>query len=233
MASSNPFLDKTTIIFDLDGTLIDSAPDLAHAVNHALVSLGLATFERNEISDWVGNGARTLVDRALSAAIKRGAEIDKQSVIEVALEHYHGYYQTHICVDTVMYAGVAETLQALHQQGYQLTIATNKAERYVRPILKGLGIEYFFTVIVGGDTLAKQKPDPEPLLFVTRELSVSPEQCIMVGDSKNDILGAKAASIESVAVTYGYNYGEDIAVYGPNKIIDEFPQLLSLVGPNS
>lgn len=212
------------ILLDLDGTLIDSGPDLANAVNHALSHFDKAPFDKDIVHNWIGNGARQLVMRALQAA-----SLNADELIEKALPIYHDYYLNHVCVDTYAYPEVINTLRDLKKQGFKLAIVTNKSERYVRPILDSLGFLDLFTFIVGGDTTEHLKPAPQPLLFAAEKINVSPNECVMVGDSKNDILAAQAANIESIAVTYGYNYGENINTYLPSAVIDSFSELKALV----
>jgi phosphoglycolate phosphatase len=114
-------------------------------------------------------------------------------------------------------------------QGYRLAIVTNKPERFVPPILEGLGLHGLFELIIGGDTLAKRKPDPLPIEHACKVLGVDVSNCLMVGDSKNDILAAKAAAMQSVGLTYGYNYGESIAIYEPEWVLDHFSDLPSVL----
>jgi len=219
------FTNKELIIFDLDGTLIDSVPDLASAVNHMLATLDRDTFEEEIIRYWVGNGAQTLTKRALSGS----TEIDEnmnEALFEKALAIFLDYYGNHLCTTTKTYPHVAATLRALKSKGYRLAIVTNKPFDFVGPILEGLHLNELFELILGGDSLEKKKPDPSPLLHVCETLNVSIEESVMVGDSKNDILAANAAEIQSIGVTYGYNYGEDIGVYDPSIIINDFSELL-------
>jgi phosphoglycolate phosphatase len=222
------FLNKNTLLFDLDGTLVDSAPDLAFAVNKMLVELGLTPFSQDVIRGWVGNGARVLIQRALSGNANVSPELDN-ALTEQALEMFFTVYQTHTCVETQLYSNVLETLTALKTSGYRLAIITNKPELFIEPIINGLGLNGLFELIIGGDTLEKRKPDPLPLHHACQQLSVNIEQCVMIGDSKNDILAAKAANMESIALTYGYNYGENIANYQPEVVIDNFDDLLGLL----
>ena len=222
------FLNKNTLLFDLDGTLVDSAPDLAFAVNKMLVELGLTPFSQDVIRGWVGNGARVLIQRALSGNANVSAELDN-ALTERALEIFFTVYQIHTCVETQLYSNVLETLTALKSSGYRLAIITNKPELFIEPIINGLGLNGLFELIIGGDTLEKRKPDPLPLHHACQQLSVNIEQCVMIGDSKNDILAAKAANMESIALTYGYNYGENIANYQPEAVIDNFDDLLGLL----
>ena len=219
------FLNKKVIIFDLDGTLINSAPDLALAVNYMLAQMGQSTYVEALIHEWVGNGALILVKRALSGAKEVDESLEKDFV-DKALEIFLDFYAKNLCNSTVAYENVAQTLTALNEKGYTLAIVTNKPFAFVAPILEGLGLDGLFELILGGDSLKEKKPHPLPLLHVCEKLNVKVDDTVMVGDSKNDILAANACKMHSVGVTYGYNYGEDIGIYTPSVIIDNFGDLL-------
>jgi phosphoglycolate phosphatase len=221
------FENKNLLIFDLDGTLINSALDLALAVNYMLETQGLDTFEEEIIHGWVGNGALTLVSRALSGSRTVDERLDGDYV-EKSLKIFLDYYEKNLCNATVPYPHVISTLQTLKEK-YTLAIVTNKPFSFVSPILKGLEMDGLFELILGGDSLDEKKPHPMPLLHVCESLSVSVEASVMVGDSKNDILAANACGMQSVGVTYGYNYGEYIGVHNPSVVIDDFKDLLDYV----
>ena len=222
------FTNKEVILFDLDGTLIDSVPDLAYAVNHMLEALQRETFSEDTIRYWVGNGAQVLVKRALSGQTEIDENLDK-NLFEKALEHFLTFYGQNLCIDTAAYPNVSATLHALKEKGYRLVIVTNKPFNFVGPILEALGLDGVFDFWVGGDSLEKKKPDPLPLLHACEHMKVSVDQCVMVGDSKNDLSAANSCGMESVGVTYGYNYGEDIGIYNPTFIIEDFSELNELL----
>ena len=223
------FSDKKVVLFDLDGTLVDSAPDLALAVNHMLERLDRDAFCPSVIRSWVGNGAATLVKRGLSGSSNIDEDIDCE-LFEQALEIFLNFYADNLCVDTVTYPNVLKTLKILKSQDYRLVIVTNKPYDFVEPLLSGLELSEFFEFCVGGDSLDKRKPHPMPLLHVCERLDVEVSDCVMIGDSKNDIVAATAANMHSIGVTYGYNYGEDISLYKPNHIVDDFHDILPLFG---
>lgn len=220
------FNNKQAILFDLDGTLIDSAPDLALAINHMLTTLGRETFSDDLIRSWVGNGAQVIVKRGLSGKADYDENIDP-ALFEKALAIFLTFYAENLCVDTVTYPNVRSSLKILKAQGYRLVIVTNKPFDLVEPILEGLQLDGLFELCLGGDSLAERKPSPLPLLHVCEQLDVTPAQCVMVGDSKNDILAANAANMESIGLTYGYNYGEDIAEHGPNLVCSDFADIIA------
>jgi phosphoglycolate phosphatase len=215
---------RDVLLFDLDGTLVDSAPDLAWAVNDTLAQLGRDTFPEDTVRGWVGNGAQVLIERALSGSSTISEQLDRDLAAR-ALRVFLASYQQHLCVHSTLYPGVEPTLRQLAQRGFRLAIVTNKPERFVAPILEGLGLAELFDCVVGGDTLSQRKPDPAPLQFAAEQLGVALSRCVMVGDSRNDILAAKAAGIPSIGLTYGYNYGESIAVYEPEHVLESFAAL--------
>jgi phosphoglycolate phosphatase len=218
------FDHKKAILFDLDGTLIDSVPDLASAVNLMLQKLGRDTFSEDTIRYWVGNGAQVLVKRALSGQTEIDESLDSV-LFEKALDIFLTLYADKLCEDTMPYPNVSNTLHTLKGSGYRLVIVTNKPYDFVAPILKGLKLDMLFEFWLGGDSLEKKKPDPLPLLHACEKLNLTVEQCVMVGDSRNDLLAAKAAGMQSVGVSYGYNYGEDIHIYEPDLVVDDFAEI--------
>jgi phosphoglycolate phosphatase len=220
--------EKNVLLFDLDGTLVDSAPDLALAVNKTLLDLGKAEFDQDTIHLWVGNGAKVLIERALSGSSIIDEALDT-ALVEDALAIFLMHYQQCLCVESTLYKDVKEGLFSLKATGFRLAIITNKPAEFIQPILNGLGIDNVFELLIGGNTLSERKPHPAPLYYALEQLNVSAEQCLMIGDSKNDILAAKAANIDSVGLTYGYNYGEDINQHQPQWCFDTFRELLIML----
>lgn len=216
--------NKTTLLFDLDGTLIDSAPDLAYAANLMLKQLGYPTHSEAQFRLWIGNGAKVLVARALSGARDINPQLSDE-LIESSLALFLTLYLDNCHQHTYLYEGVESTLVQLKQLGFKLALVTNKPQQFIKPILHALHIEHYFDVLIGGDLLAKRKPDPMQLHHCCNVLKVTVTECVMVGDSKNDILAAKAAGMDSIGVTYGYNYGEDIGVYQPQVKLDAFAEI--------
>ena len=224
----------STFIFDLDGTLVDSVPDLANALNKALLDVGMTTFDEGTIRNWVGNGARVLVQRGL-AGNTDGKSDSKQSksisseLIEHTFQRFLYHYDLNVCQDSRLYPHVYDTLKALSSKGYTLALVTNKPKRFIAPIVEAFNVEPFFSLFIGGDSLKEKKPSPLPLNHVCKTLNVDVNACIMVGDSKNDIVAANAAGMRSVGLTYGYNYGEDIRAHNPNWVFDDFSSIASII----
>ena len=221
------FHNKKAILFDLDGTLIDSVPDLAFSINHMLHTLDMPTYDEETIRYWVGNGASTLVKRSLLGDANSDKAVDEE-LFSKALALFLDFYAEHLAHSTQLYANVTTTLIELKEKGYRLVIVTNKPSAFVVPILQGLGIDALFEFHLGGDSLEVKKPHPEPLLFACDKLNISPNEAVMVGDSKNDILSANKAKMESIGVTYGYNYGESIGYYNPTISLDNFADITPL-----
>lgn len=219
---------KSLLIFDLDGTLIDSVPDLAVAVNLTLTDLQRATFDEATVRHWVGNGAKTLIQRALSGSTEIDANLS-ETLVQTALERFFSHYREHTCHKTRPYDGVSDGLNALQQAGFTLAIVTNKPYEFVPPILQKLGWTAYFSHVLGGDSLPVKKPDPTPLFTVCDTLGFSPAQSVMIGDSKNDILAGQQAGMDTLGLSYGYNYGQDIRDFSPTQTFDNFSDLVNFL----
>ena len=227
MAMSTASLDHIKLVlFDLDGTLIDSLPQLWQAVNIMLDELGFAPASLKQVQHWVGNGADKLVARALTDALSQAPTSQQQ---QAARQAFDEAYQGVADQEVVLYPGVLETLAALKARGKTLALVTNKPYRFVPDILSSSGIAAYFSAVLGGDSLPQKKPDPAPLLHICQSLNIAPEQAIMVGDSENDVLAAQAAGIRAVGLTYGYNYGRPIAASQPDWVLNELKGLLELL----
>lgn len=211
------------VMFDLDGTLIDSVPDLAAAVDRMLLQKGRPPAGLEAVRHWVGNGAQVLVRRALAGGLDHAAVDDALAEQGLAL-FMEAYGQSHDL--TVIYPGVRDTLRWLRKRGVEMALITNKPERFVGPLLDQMKIGRYFRWIIGGDTLPQKKPDPAALLFVMKMAGVRPEQALFVGDSRSDVLAAKAAGVKCVGLTYGYNHGRPIDEESPSLVIDDLRALL-------
>ncbi len=211
------------VMFDLDGTLVDSVPDLATAVDRMLVELGREHAGVERVRQWVGNGARVLVRRALAGGLDHSAVGEAES--DEALARFLDIYAD--CHELItLYPGVHELLEALSTAAVELAVVTNKPERFVAPLLEQVGLGGYFRWIIGGDTLPQQKPDPAALLQVMRLAGVTAAQSLFVGDSRSDVLAARAAGVPCVAVSYGYNHGRPIAEEEPQLVVDSMAELL-------
>ncbi|WP_120994670.1 phosphoglycolate phosphatase [Stutzerimonas urumqiensis] len=211
------------VMFDLDGTLLDSVPDLAAAVDAMLLQLGRPSAGIERVRDWVGNGALVLVRRALAGGLEHDGvdEGEAERALALFLEAYAGGHAL-----TTVYPGVIGTLEWLAQRDVPLAVITNKPERFVRPLLQEKGLDRFFGRIVGGDTLPRQKPAPDGLLHVMASVGVSADACLFIGDSRNDIQAARAAGMRCVGLRYGYNHGRPIDEENPDLTLDQLGQLI-------
>ena len=219
-------MDKQLLIFDFDGTLIDSVPDLADATNAMLTTLGKTPYPLGSIRNWVGNGSRMLVERALVGKIEvLEGELAKEAV-DHAEQVFFDAYKNISGSKTVAYPDVDSGLRKLQAAGYELALVTNKPIRFVPKILQSFGWQDIFSEVLGGDSLSSKKPDPAPLLHVCEALNVTPEQAVMIGDSRNDILAGQNANMDTLALSYGYNYGQDIRELNPTAAFDDFSALV-------
>jgi phosphoglycolate phosphatase len=208
------------VIFDLDGTLVDSAADIAESVNRTLSDWRLPVYDVKQITGWIGEGSRQLITYAFRDA---GSDADIDDVMPGFLVHY-----AETALDAVAYDGVVETLAALHAQGVKLAVCTNKNEEFVRPLLEARGMMPYIDGIVGGNTLPERKPSGVPLKHLADEAGVPLDRVVMVGDSESDMLAAKDAGVPYVLVTYGYPKSLDVHNAGAIAVIDHFTDLLKL-----
>ncbi len=210
------------ILIDLDGTLIDSVPDLAYCVDEMMKQIDMPVRGVDAVRNWVGNGVETLTERALVNAVEGTPDADlKAKAYPIFLELYKHNNSQRSCV----YDGVKEGLQWMKDNGYRIGCVTNKAEAFTVPLLKSKGLFDLFEVIVSGDTCEKKKPDPMPLLHAAKLLNVDPNNALMLGDSRSDVKAARAANFNIFCMTYGYNHGEDIRDYNPDVVMDSFMEL--------
>jgi phosphoglycolate phosphatase len=217
------------ILFDLDGTLIDSVPDLALALDHALCKQGYESVGEEGARAWVGNGARKLVQRGLAHALNCAEQGVPENTLDLVLNDFFEFYQENLTVNTALYDGVVETLAQWHAQGVKMACVTNKPIRFTLPILEHFDLIKYMPVSVGGDSLVVRKPDPAPLHEALRllgaEQSLSDGRVLMVGDSQNDVSAARAAFIPVACVGYGYNHGADIGDSDPDLLVKQFSEL--------
>ena len=210
------------IMIDVDGTLVDSVPDLAYCIDEMMQKLGLQKWGETKVRHWVGNGVPKLVERALTGELE-GRPI--KEVFDIAYPIFLDLYEDNSAERSYLYDGVREGLDYLKSQRYQLGCVTNKSEQFTHPLLKVLGIFNDFKIIISGDTLAKRKPDPMPLLYCAEHFNLKPEECLMLGDSVSDVKAARAAGFDIICMSYGYNHGNDISDENPDLVIDSMSQL--------
>ncbi len=219
-----PMPAPQALIFDLDGTLIDSVPDMSVAINRLLTALGRRTLEAEELRTMIGDGATELVRRAFAATGAALAATDERATVD----RYIDLYAEHPAARSAFYPGVPETLEALAAAGRRLALCTNKPERVMRPLLESLGLARRFEVILGAGVLAARKPDSAPVRWVLDRLAVPAASALMVGDSRNDVLSAHAAGVKVVAVSYGYTK-VPARELGADAVIDRFEELLPMI----
>lgn len=215
------------IAFDLDGTLVDSLPDLALSLNSAFAEFGLPQAPEELVLPWIGNGADVLLARALEWS-GRASEFQGENLLPLKQCFSH-YYGENVCNKSRLYPNVRETLEKLHEKGYLLAVVTNKPTKHVLPVLEAFGIDQFFAESLGGQSLPAIKPHPAPLYYLCGKFGLYPKEILFVGDSKNDILAAQAAGCPNVGLTYGYNYNLPIEDSKPDYVFDDFAQLLEIV----
>lgn len=200
-------LPVKAVLFDLDGTLLDTAPDLVTAANAMLGELVLPELDAESIKNFIGGGITSLVKRTLAASLESGPDAQ---LLERALPLYEKHYAKVMLNQTRPYAGVVEGLQAMRAQSLRLACVTNKAERFTRPLLGATGLLDFFELLVCGDNLPKKKPDPLPLQHACAHFGVEPREVLLIGDSPLDTQAARAAGCHIFCVPYGYNQGRDV-----------------------
>ena len=216
------------VIFDLDGTLVDTVPDIAVALNGALADFQLPSVSVNDVRRWVGNGARVLCGRAISRdAID---EADSKLANEL-LSRFLDRYAARTCAESRIYDGAEQLLEWLCAQRAQLAVATNKPLKHTEILLDALSLRSKFGLVLGGDSAARKKPDPAALHECLRHFALKPQDALMVGDSENDIQAAQAAGIDSVCVTYGYNQGRDVRDLGADLVIESLAELIHNLEP--
>lgn len=215
-------------LLDLDGTLIDTAPDIADCVDDALRAVGVAPRGEDKTRLWIGNGVQRLIERALTDDID--GEPDR-TLFEKAYAIFTDLYARRLCVRSTLYPGVREGLAGLKARGVRLGCVTNKLADFTDPLLARVGIAGDFELVLSGDSLPRKKPDPLPLLHAAEWFGVTQAESLMVGDSQNDVRAARAAGFPVVCVDYGYNHGQDIRDSGPDAVIHSLADLPALLEP--
>ncbi|BAW80881.1 phosphoglycolate phosphatase [Candidatus Nitrosoglobus terrae] len=216
------------IVMDIDGTLVDSVPDLAFCTDAMMEQLGLPPRGETKVRQWVGNGVERLIKRALVDNLDGEPE---KSLYQKAEPIFLTLYQENTSKRSQLYPGVKEGLAWLKSQEYRLSSVTNKAAQFTHPLLKELGIIDYFEMIVSGDTLPEKKPHPAQLLHTANFFGIPPEKALMVGDSISDVKAARAAGFQIICLSYGYNHGKDIRDSHPDAVIDSLFEIKDLLNP--
>lgn len=214
------------VVFDMDGTLIDSVPDIASSADEMMTRIGMEPRGEARVRQWIGNGIPKLVGRVLTGQMR--AEPDEAlfaRAYPIFLERYERYNGER----STVYPGVWEALDFLEGQGVPMGCVTNKAARFTKPLLERLGFGGRFGIVLSGDSLPKKKPDPMPLLHASDHFGVSPDESLLIGDSISDVEAGRAAGFTVIAVTYGYNHGMDIREAEPDAAIDSLAELGTLL----
>ncbi len=221
-----PVFNPKLVMIDVDGTLVDSVPDLAWCVDETMKEVGLPVRGEAIVRQWVGNGVVRLMERAIANDLNAAHDT---ALFEKGMPIFNALYADNNAKRSGLYDGVKEGLAYLKSLDLKVGCVTNKDERFTLPILTDLGIVDEFEIIISGDTLAKKKPDPLPLLHAAKQLGVDPKDALMLGDSKSDVKAARAADFAIICMSYGYNHGEDIQNYHPDAVIDSMVELKDLV----
>ncbi|MBT3854193.1 MAG: phosphoglycolate phosphatase [Thiotrichales bacterium] len=210
------------VMIDVDGTLVDSVPDLAYCVDQMMIRLEMPIRGEERVRHWVGNGVPRLVERALTDELDG---FPSQEAFDKAYPIFLDLYAQNSSVRSTLYEGVIEGLDYLKSRDCLLGCVTNKAEQFTLPLLKSLGIIDYFGIVISGDTLEKKKPDPLPLIHGANFFKINPKECLMLGDSVSDVKAARAAGFQIICMSYGYNHGNNIADENPDLVIDSMNQL--------
>jgi len=222
----SPFpLHIQAILVDLDGTLLDSAPELAKAANRMLCDLAHPIVPQELLMSYIGNGLSWLVKRALTGDMH--AEPDA-ALFQQAMPIFDKHYAEFL-LQSKLYTGVIEGLNAMKAADFRMGCITNKAARFTGPLLKGLGLSDYFEIVLSGDSLPEKKPHPMPLLYAANFLGIPAARVLMIGDSKNDVIAARAAGCPVFCVPYGYNHGKPVDGLDLDAVIANLPAALQLI----
>ena len=216
------------VLFDLDGTLLDTLADIASALNRTMVERDCEPLAEADVRGMIGRCAPILIERA---AASQGRALDTATEAAMVERFFHHYGRVEESNDgsSQPYTGAAESLRILHDAGLRTAVVTNKQHRFAAALLKRLGLADWVDVVVGGDSCVRRKPDPQPLLFACETLNVPPSASLMVGDSINDVQAARAAGIPIVCVSYGYNEGRDPRTLECELLLDSLAELPALL----
>lgn len=210
------------IMIDVDGTLVDSVPDLAFCVDELMKAMNRPVWGEAQVRKWVGNGVPKLVERSLTGELEG---VVNQEDYDKAYPLFLELYKDNTSKRSKLYEGVLKGLDYLQSKSYKIGCVTNKARAFTHPLLKDLDIFDRFELVISGDDLAEKKPHPLPLLHAAEHLGVSPKKCLMIGDSISDVKASRAAGFNIICMSYGYNHGNDIRDAHPDTVIDSMAEL--------
>ncbi len=218
-------LPISAIVIDLDGTLLHTAPELAEAANRMLRDMGRPAVSQDLLMSYIGNGISWLVKRALTGDMHAEPE---PALYNKAMPIFEKHY-TGLLLHSKPFGGVMHGLDAMKAAGFRLGCITNKVARYTEPLLKGIGLAHYFDIVLSGDTLPEKKPHPLPLQHSARFFGVPIERLLLIGDSLNDAIAARAAGCPVFCVPYGYNHGEPVDGLDLDAVIADLPAALKLI----
>ncbi|OGS95127.1 MAG: phosphoglycolate phosphatase [Gallionellales bacterium RIFCSPLOWO2_02_FULL_57_47] len=218
-------ISVSAIVIDLDGTLLDSAPQLAEAANRMLREMDYAPVSQELLASYIGNGIGWLVKRALTGEMHATPDA---ALYEHAMPIFQKHY-SELLLGSKPYDGAIEGLEAMRAAGFRLGCITNKSSRFTGPLLDGTGLAKYFEIVVSGDTLPEKKPHPLPLQYAAKFFGVPVEKLLLIGDSLNDTLAARAAGCPVFCVPYGYNRGEPVETLDMDAVISNISAALPLI----
>nr|WP_314741804.1 phosphoglycolate phosphatase [uncultured Haemophilus sp.] len=210
--------------FDLDGTLINTLPDLTLVVNSMFLEHGFPTVTQQQVLSWVGKGADIFFQNAIAYT---GKVLDAAQQVSMRAS-FDKFYATYVCEESTLYPNVKETLEALKAKGFTLVVITNKPTKLVEPVLTAFGIYHLFSETLGGQSLPKIKPNPDPMWFICEKFGIQPSELLFVGDSENDVIASTRAGCDVVGLTYGYNYNVPIEQSNPTFVTSDFAEVLNI-----
>lgn len=210
--------------FDLDGTLINTLPDLTLVVNSMFLEHGFPTVTQQQVLSWVGKGADIFFQNAIAYT---GKVLDAAQQVSMRAS-FDKFYATYVCEESTLYPNVKETLETLKAEGFTLVVITNKPTKLVEPVLTAFGIYHLFSETLGGQSLPKIKPNPDPMWFICEKFGIQPSELLFVGDSENDVIASTKAGCDVVGLTYGYNYNVPIEQSNPTFVTSDFADVLKI-----
>lgn len=214
--------NRELLLFDLDGTLVDSAADLYRAMNMSLNTLQLPLVTEHQVRTWIGKGTAVFCQSTLQYLTGQVDPAQHQQLLDTFLD----IYNAEPCVDTQPFAGIVDFLEWGMKHNKKMICVTNKPEQPARMIIDALGLNQYFVDVIGGDRFEERKPHPRQLLFCVDHYQLAREQVLMIGDSSNDVEAARRARVDCIVVSYGYNHGEDIQNCQPQQVVDNLTELL-------